>query len=51
MKRKLKIKKLAKTTMELRNLTRHAMPPPTFSFKDKKKAVNKKACRAKYINK
>jgi hypothetical protein len=38
-------KKLASNSLEMRNLTRHKMPPPTFYIKDKKKAANKAACR------
>lgn len=37
--------KLAQNSLELRNMTRHACPPPSFSFKDRKHALSKKACR------
>jgi len=45
MKKPRKVKRVERNTMEIRNLTRHTVTPPTFSFKDKKKAANKKACR------
>jgi hypothetical protein len=38
-------KKLAQNSLEIRNLTRHAVPPPSFSLKDRKKESNRKACR------
>ena len=41
----MKRKPLAQNTMELRNLTRHKMPPPTTAFRDRKKESNKNACR------
>jgi len=39
------MKKLASNSLEFRNLARHKMPPPSFSFPDLKKKANKKACR------
>jgi hypothetical protein len=38
-------KKLAQNSLEIRNLTRHPMPPPSFSLKDRKKESNRKECR------
>jgi hypothetical protein len=42
---KRKKKKLAQNSLEIRNLTRHPMPPPSFSLKDRKKDSNRKECR------
>ena len=39
--------KLAKNSLEMRNLARHVMPQPSIRFKDKKKAARKSACRAR----
>ena len=39
--------KLAKNSLEMRDLARHAMPQPSIRFKDKKKAARKSACRAR----
>jgi hypothetical protein len=41
------MKRLAQNSLEMRNLTRHRMPSPTFSFKDRKKEMKRKACRKK----
>jgi len=38
-------KKLAQNSLEIRNLSRHPMPPPSFSLKDRKKEFNRKQCR------
>jgi hypothetical protein len=43
-------KQLATNSLEMRNLVRHRMAPPTVYFKDRKKAKNKNACRAKISN-
>jgi hypothetical protein len=40
-------KRLAQTSLELRNLARHPMPAPTIRFKDQKKESSRKACRQK----
>lgn len=40
-------KELSKNSLEMRNLNRFKMPPPTTSFVDRKKKSNKKACRNK----
>lgn len=37
--------RIKKTSLERRNLTRHSMPPPSFSFTDKKKRENLNKCR------
>ena len=40
--------KLPKNSLEARNMVRHAMPLPSVSFSDKKKAARKKACRGTF---
>jgi len=42
-------KTLAQNSLEIRNLTRHKMPPPCFALKDRKKESNKKECRNGFI--
>jgi hypothetical protein len=42
---KTKKKQLAQNSLDMRNLVRHPVAPPCFSFKDRKKESNKKACR------
>lgn len=41
------MKRLAQNSLEMRNLVRHRMAPPTVYFKDRKKDSNRKACRKK----
>ncbi len=43
---KKKKPKLAANSLEVRNLARHPMPPPTTRHKDKKKVLDKNRCRA-----
>jgi hypothetical protein len=38
-------KQLAQNSLDMRNLSRHPMPPPCFALKDHKKESNKKECR------
>jgi len=35
------------TSLDRRNLTRHPMPQPSFSFTDKKKSEDRTKCRKK----
>ncbi len=42
---KKKKTKLPANSLEGRNMVRHAMPPPTTKFIDRKKKKNKNACR------
>lgn len=44
---KRKKKPLATNSLEMRNLVRHKIAPPTIFFKDKKLAENRKNCRKK----
>jgi hypothetical protein len=46
---KTKKKPLAQNSLELRNLVRHKCPPPSFSFKDRKKEDNRKICRHGFL--
>lgn len=41
----MKKPKLATNSLEMRNMVRHRMAPPTVYFKDRKKDQNRKACR------
>ena len=40
--------KLPTNSLEGRNMVRHAMPPPTTKFIDRKKKKNKNACRGEH---
>jgi len=41
------MKRLAQNSLEMRNLVRHRVAPPTIAFKDRKKEMKRKACRKK----
>jgi hypothetical protein len=45
--KKKRAKKISKTSLEMRNLARHRMPPPSRPFRNKKKNIKKYFCRNK----
>jgi hypothetical protein len=41
---------ISKTSLEMRNMVRHSMPPPSTAFQNKKKNTKKYSCRDKKNN-